>query len=185
MSSKSRSALAQIGRIEGRILVIRGQRVIIDADLAKLYGTSTKSLNQAVRRNRDRFPDDFVFQLTVKEKTEVVTVCDHLKKLRFSSTLPYAFTEHGAIMAASVLNKPLAVEVSVYVVRAFVRLREMLVSNAELARKLERLEHNLELHDGKLTTHDEAIATVLSAIRELMTPPEPPKKRRIGFIQDA
>ena len=184
MSGKNRSALAQIGRIEGRILMIRGHRVIVDADLAELYGTSTKSLNQAVRRNRDRFPDDFVFQLTVKEKAEVVTVCDHLKKLRFSSTLPYAFTEHGAIMAASVLNKPLAVEVSIYVVRAIVRLREMLVSNAELARKLERLEHNLELHDGRLTTHDEAITAVLSAIRELMTPPEPPKKRRIGFIQD-
>lgn len=185
MSGKNRSALAQIGRIEGRILTIRGQRVIVDADLAELYGTSTKSLNQAVRRNRDRFPGDFVFQLTGREKAEVVTVCDHLKKLRFSSTLPYAFTEHEAIMAASVLNKPLAVEVSVYVVRAFVRLREMLVTNgAALARKLERLEHKLELHAGKLTTHDEAIAAVLSAIRELMTPPEPPKKRRIGFIQD-
>ena len=184
MSGKNKPALAQIGRIEGRILVIRGQRVMVDAELAELYGTSTKSLNQAMRRNRDRFPGDFVFQLTGKEKAEVVTVCDHLKKLRFSSTLPYAFTEHGAIMAASVLNKPLAVEVSVYVVRAFVRLREMLVTNAELARKLERLEHKLELHNGKLTTHDEAIAAVLSAIRELMTPPEPPKKRRIGFIQD-
>jgi len=184
MSGKNKPALAQIGRIEGRILVIRGQRVIVDADLAELYGASTKSLNQAVRRNRDRFPDDFVFQLTDKEKADVVTNCDHLKKLRFSSTLPYSFTEHGAIMAASVLNKPLAVEVSVYVVRAFVRLREMLVTNAELARKLERLEHNLELHAGKLTTHDEAIAAALSAIRELMTPPEPPKKRRIGFIQD-
>jgi hypothetical protein len=184
MSGKNKSALARIGRIEGRILAIRGQRVIVDADLAELYGASTKSLNQAVRRNRDRFPDDFVFQLTDKEKADVVTNCDHLKKLRFSSTLPYAFTEHGAIMAASVLNKPLAVEVSVYVVRAFVRLREMLVSNAELARKLERLEHKLELHDGKLTAHDDAIAAVLSAIRELMTSPEPPKKRRIGFIQD-
>ena len=134
MSGKNKSTLAQIGRIEGRILVIRGQRVIVDADLAELYGTSTKSLNQAARRNRDRFPGDFVFQLTGEEKAEVVTVCDHLKKLRFSSTLPYAFTEHGAIMAASVLNKPLAVEVSVYVVRAFVRLREMLVTNTELIR---------------------------------------------------
>lgn len=184
MSSKRGTTLAQIGRIEGRILMIRQQRVIIDADLAELYGTSTKSLNQAVRRNRDRFPGDFVFQLTDKEKAEVVTVCDHLKKLRFSSTLPYAFTEHGAIMAASMLNTPLAVEVSVYVVRAFVRLREILATNTELARKLERLEHKLELHAGKLTTHDEAISAVLSAIRELMTPPEPPKKRRIGFIQD-
>jgi hypothetical protein len=184
MSGKNRPALAQIGHIEGRILVIRGQRVIVDADLARLYGTTTKSLNQAVRRNRDRFPGDFVFQLTVDEKAKVVTVCDHLKKLRFSSTLPYAFTEHGAIMAASVLNKPLAVEVSVYVVRAFVRLREMLVTNAELARKLGRLEHKLELHAGKLITHDETIAAILSAIHELMTPPESPKKPRIGFIQD-
>lgn len=106
MSGKNKSALARIGRIEERILAIRGQRVIVDADLAELYGASTKSLNQAVRRNRDRSPDDFVFQLTDKEKADVVTNCDHLKKLRFSSTLPYAFTEHGAIMAASVLNKP-------------------------------------------------------------------------------
>ena len=167
MSENNRPSLACIGHIERRILVIRGHRVIVDADLAALYGTTTKSLNQ-----------------TEDEKIEVVTNCDHLKNLRFSSTLPFAFTEHGAIMAASVLNKPLAVEVSVYVVRAFVRLREMLTANAELARKLEKLEHRLELHSGKLTDHDEAITAVLSAIRELMTPPEPPKKRRIGFIQD-
>ena len=184
MSENNRPSLACIGHIERRILVIRGHRVIVDADLAALYGTTTKSLNQAVRRNRGRFPGDFVFQLTEDEKIEVVTNCDHLKNLRFSSTLPFAFTEHGAIMAASVLNKPLAVEVSVYVVRAFVRLREMLTANAELARKLEKLEHRLELHSGKLTDHDEAITAILSAIRELMTPPEPPKKRRIGFIQD-
>ncbi len=187
MSSKNTSALVHIERIEGRILVIRGQKVIVDADLAELYGVTTKALNQAVRRNQDRFPNDFVFQLTDKEKAGVVTVCDHLTKLKYSSTLPYAFTEHGAIMAAAVLNTPLAVEVSVYVVRAFVRLRVMLVSNVELARKLERLEHKLELHDGKLTTHDEAIAAVLSAIRELMAPPapeKPPKKRRIGFVTD-
>lgn len=184
MSGKDKSALVQIERIEGRILVIRELKVIVDADLAELYGVPTKALNQAVRRNQNRFPGDFVFQLTDNEKSEVVTTCDHLKKLKFSRTLPYAFTEHGAIMAAAVLNTPLAVEISVYVVRAFVRLRELLVSNAELARKLERLEHKLELHDGKLATHDDAIAAVLSAIRELMTPPEPPKKRRIGFITD-
>ncbi|MHB8535588.1 MAG: ORF6N domain-containing protein [Sulfuricaulis sp.] len=184
MSDKDTSALVRIKRIEERILVIRGQKVIVDADLAQLYGVPTKALNQAVRRNRDRFPRDFMFALTDGEKTEVVTICDHLKKLKFSRTLPRVFTEHGAIMAAAILNTPLAVEVSVYVVRAFVRLREMLVSNAELAHKLERLEHKLAAHDGKLTTHDEAIAAVLSAIRELMAPPEPPKKRRIGFIQD-
>lgn len=170
--------------------MIRKQKVIVDADLAELYSVPTKALNQAVRRNQDRFPDDFVFQLTDKEKAEVVTACDHLKKLKYSNTLPYAFTEHGAIMAASVLNTPLAVEVSVYVVRAFVRLRVMLVSNAELARKLERLErlerleHTLAAHDVKIAHHDEAIAAILSAIRELMTPATPTKKRKIGFVQE-
>ena len=183
MSGKDAAALVRIKRIEERILVIRGQKVIVDADLAQLYGVPTKALNQAVRRNRDRFPGDFMFALTDAEKTKVVTNCDHLRKLKFSRVLPYVFTEHGAIMAAAILNTPLAVEVSVYVVRAFVRLREMLVSNAELARKLERLEHKLTVHDDKLTTHDEAIAAVLSALRELMSPPEPPKKRRMGFIQ--
>lgn len=184
MARKKPSAIIQLERIERRILVIRKQKVIVDADLAALYGVTTKALNQAMRRNRDRFPGDFVFQLSAGEKSEVVTICDHLKNLKYSPVLPYAFTEHGAIMAAAVLNTPLAVEVSVYVVRAFVRLREILVTNADLARKLERLEHKLEIHDGKLTTHDEAIAAVLSAIRELMAPPEPTKKRKIGFIID-
>lgn len=167
----------RIKRIEERILAIRGQEVIVDADLAPLYGVPTKALNQAVRRNRDRFPGDFMFALTDDEKTEVVTNCDHLQKLKFSRALPCVFTEHGAIMAAAILNTPLAVEVSVYVVRAFVRLREMLASNKELARKLDELER-------RLGAHDQAIASILSAICELMAPPEPPKKRRIGFIQD-
>ncbi|MHB8743947.1 MAG: ORF6N domain-containing protein [Sulfuricaulis sp.] len=184
MSGKDTATIVRIKRIEERILVIRGQKVIVDADLAQLYGVPTKALNQAVRRNRDRFPGDFMFALTDEEKTKVVTNCDHLQKLKFSRVLPCVFTEHGAIMAAAILNTPLAVEVSVYVVRAFVRLREMLVSNAEFARKLERLERKLAVHDGQLTTHDEAIAAVLSAIRKLMAPTEPPKKRRIGFIQD-
>lgn len=184
MPSQNKPARLPIERIEGRILVIRKQKVIVDADLAELYGVPTKALNQAVRRNQDRFPDNFVFQLTDKEKAEVVTVCDRLKKLKYSNTLPYAFTEHGAIMAASVLNTPLAVEVSVYVVRAFVRLRVMFVSNAELARKLERLEHTLSAHDGKIAHHDETIAAILSAIRELMTSATPTKKRKIGFVQE-
>ena len=98
--------------------------------------------------------------------------------------MPYVFTEHGAIMAATILNTPLAVEVSVYVVRAFVRLRAVISANKEIARKLEQLESKMELYGHKLASHDEAIAAVLSAIRELMAPPEPPKKRRIGFITD-
>ncbi|MGH9427707.1 MAG: ORF6N domain-containing protein [Terriglobia bacterium] len=113
-------------RIEQTILVIRGQRVVLDSDLAKLYGVSTKALNQAVKRNADRFPKDFMFRLTQQEKTRVVTNCDHLSKLKFSPTMPFAFTEHGAVMVANVLNSERAVEVSIYVVRAFVKLREML-----------------------------------------------------------
>jgi len=117
-----------IERVETLILVIRGQKVILDADLAKLYGVSTKALNQAVRRNDSRFPEDFLFSLTAKEKEEVVTNCDHLRKLKFSRTLPNAFTERGAIMAANVLNSERAVESGVQVVRAFVKLHDMLAS---------------------------------------------------------
>src|SRR3970040_1264518 len=115
----SRGALRPASSVERRILSIRGQRVMLDADLAVLYGVSTRVLNQAVKRNRERFPEDFMFRLTVAEKAEVITNCDHLRPLRFSPALPYAFTEHGAIMLASVLNTPIAVQASVQVVRAF------------------------------------------------------------------
>ncbi|MEW6669268.1 MAG: ORF6N domain-containing protein [Thermodesulfobacteriota bacterium] len=160
-------------RVERVILVLRGQKVILDADLAGLYGATTKRLNEQVKRNRERFPDDFMFQLTTEEKSEVVANCDHLSKLRFSAVLPYAFTEHGAIMAASVLNTPRAIEASVFVVRAFVRLRQMISTHKELARKLKELEQRLEVHDEK-------IEGIIEAIRRLMAPPETPKKR-IGF----
>ena len=99
--------------IEGKIFAIRGEKVMLDADLAALYGVTTKRLNEQVKSNRDRFPEDFMFQLTGKEKEEVVAVCDHLKKLKYSASLPYAFTEHGAIMLASVLNSPVAVRASI------------------------------------------------------------------------
>jgi hypothetical protein len=111
--------LAGTEQIARRILLLRGHRVMLDADLAELYGVPTKALNQAVRRNKDRFPPDFMFRLTKQEKTEVVTNCDHLQKLKFSPVLPYAFTEHGAVMLANILNAPRAIKVSVYVVRAF------------------------------------------------------------------
>ncbi len=112
--------------IERKILLIRGQKVMLDSDLAKLYGVTTKRLNEQVKRNKSRFPEDFMFQLTVDEKAEVVASCDHLSRLKFSPVLPFAFAEHGAIMAASVLNTQRAADVSIYVVRAFVRLREIL-----------------------------------------------------------
>src|SRR3990172_1168859 len=109
-------------RIENWILLIRGQKVMLDADLAALYGVTTKRLNEQVKRNRGRFPEDFMFQLTEREKGEVVANCDHLKRLKFSPNLPYAFTEHGAIMLATVLNSPVAVQTSIQIVKAFVRL---------------------------------------------------------------
>jgi hypothetical protein len=154
--------------------LIRGEKVIIDPDLAGFYGVTTKRLNEQVKRNRRRFPRDFVFRLTVSEKSEVVAKCDHRARLKFSKTVPYAFTEHGALMVASVLNTSRAEEVSVFVVRAFVRLRETLAQHAELARKLTQLER-------KLADHDEQILALLSAIRELMRPSPVPRKRRIGF----
>jgi hypothetical protein len=127
-------------RIERAILSIRGEKVMLDLDLAAIYGVMTGALNQAVKRNSARFPVDFMFQLTEKEKAEVVTNCDNLARLKFSPHLPYAFTEHGALMLANVLNSERAAQTSVHVVRAFVRLRQMLASNAELARKLDAME---------------------------------------------
>ena len=117
---------------------------MIDADLADLYGVRTKRLNEQVRRNAGRFPDDFCFQLSPAEKAEVVANCDHLLRLKFSPSLPYAFSEHGAIMAANVLNSPRAVKMSVHVVRAFVRLREMIASHKDLVKRLDELEERYD-----------------------------------------
>jgi hypothetical protein len=166
--------IVPLGQIEERIYFIRGQRVMLDADLAILYGVKTKALNQAVSRNLERFPEDFMFRLTEREKAEVVTICDHLRGLRFSPVLPYAFTEHGAIMAASVLRSERAVKISVHVVRAFVKLREMLSTHKELARKMAELERRLDGHDAE-------IQGLMQAIRELMVPPPETPRKRIGF----
>ena len=170
--------LQPVELIASKILFIRGQRVIIDADLAELYGVATKVLNQAVKRNAARFPEDFMFRLSSQEKQEVVTNCDHLNKLKFSKALPFAFTEHGAIQAANVLNSTQAADISVYVVRAFVRLRELLAPNKKLAQRLDELEQHIE---RKLETHDQAIAGLINTLRRMMAPNEP-KKRPIGFI---
>ena len=170
-----RVRVEHIGR---SILLLRGTRLILDVDLAALYGVTTKALNQAVKRNAERFPHDFLLRLDRTEvlalnRSQVVTGSQKHRDPRFP---PFAFTEHGAIMAATILNSPRAVEMSLYVVRAFVRLRELLASNAELGRRLDDLERQLE-------GHDEAIAAILSAIRELMNPPAP-RRRRIGFTAD-
>lgn len=174
--------------VDQRILVIRGQKVMIDADLAELYGVPTKRLNEQVKRNAERFPSDFMFQLSTEEKAEVVANCDHLAKLRFSKTLPFAFTEHGAIQASNILASPQAVEMGVYVVRAFVRLREVLASSRELAAKLDTLEQKTELlalqHDTLTSNTRAQFKQVFEALRQLMTPQTEPPKRPIGFITD-
>jgi len=164
--------------IENQIRVLRGQKVLLDSDLAALYAVEVRALNQAVKRNKERFPPDFVFQLSAEENEElksqsVISSGSHGGRRH----VPYAFTEHGAIMAASVLNSSGAVEMSIYVVRAFLRLRETLASHKALAAKLAELEQRLETHDGKI---DE----IISAIRVLAMPPEKPVGR-IGFRPDA
>lgn len=159
--------------VENKILLIRGQRVMIDRDLARLYGVSTKVLNQAVKRNIDRFPYDFMFILTKDEKNELVTNCDRFNSLKHSTSLPCAFTEHGALMLASVLNSPKAVETSIFVVRAFIRLRQILAAHKELAERLRELELRIE-------THDEQITAIFDAINQLLAP-TPVTKKKIGF----
>lgn len=166
-----------IRKIEQSILLIRKEKVIIDADLARFYGVPTKALNQAVKRNPDRFPPDFMFQLTPEEKSQVVTICDHLVNLKYSRHLPYAFTEHGAIMAASILNSPRAVEVSVFIVRAFIKLRQTLAEHKELSHKIKMLEIIVANHDLK-------ILALVNAIKTLSSPKPIPSKRRIGFLPD-
>jgi ATP-dependent Clp protease ATP-binding subunit ClpA len=167
-------AVVSLAEIERRILTLRGQKVMLDSDLADLYGVSTKRLNEQVRRNPGRFPPDFMFQLSAEEESTL--------RSQFATSkpgsggrryLPYAFTEHGAIMLANVLNTSRAAEVSVYVVRAFVRLRQMAGMNAVMAEKLAELER-------RVTGHDEAIHSLVQTIRQLMAPSAKPR-RSIGF----
>jgi hypothetical protein len=152
------------------ICFIRGAKVMLDSDLAMLYGVSTKKINQAVKRNIDRFPSEFMFQLTDNEKKEVVTVCDHLQKIKYSPYLPFAFTEHGVIMVASILNNSQAVAVSIQVVRTFVKLRSVLLSHKELAKKIEEMEEK----------YDEQFRIVFAAIKALMKEEEKPRNP-IGY----
>jgi hypothetical protein len=160
--------------VESRIFFLRHRRVILDTDLAALYGVTVKRLNEQVRRNRERFPADFMFQLKAKEHQILRSQIATSKKGRGGRRyLPNVFTEHGAIMAATVLNTERAVQMSVFVVRAFVRLREMLATNRRLASKVDELEKRME-------SHDDTIQDVIDAIRELMTPEEGPRER-IGF----
>lgn len=146
---------------------------MIDKDIAELYGVTTKRLNEQVKRNKKRFPEDFMIQLTQEEKNEVVANCDHLKNLKYSPNLPYAFTEHGAVMLASVLNSERAIEVNIQIVRIFSQIRETLLTNKDILSKVEQLEK-------KVTGHDEHIQMIFDALRKLLHQPQAPR-RRIGF----
>jgi hypothetical protein len=178
VATRSRSSLTSIEDVTHAIVVLRGRKVLLDAELAALSGVTTKRLNEQVKRNAERFPEDFMFRLSRAEtaaldRSHSATGSQRHRDPRFS---PYAFTEHGAIMAATTLNSPRAIEMSLYVVRAFVRLRELLATNRILARKLDELE-------SRLQTHDEAITGILRTLRELMSPPAT-ERRGIGFTAD-
>ena len=164
------------GFIEKRIFIIRGLKVMIDRDLAELYGVETKHLNRQVKRNSDRFPNEFMFQLTKKEKEELVPNWHRFAPLKHSSVLPYAFTEHGVAMLATLLKSEQAVRMSILIIKAFVRLREILTSHKEVSEKLHMLETRID-------KHDEEIQAIIEAIRQMLAPPEKPK-RRIGFRVD-
>jgi len=169
----AKELLVPAERIERAILLIRGQKVMLDRDLAELYGVPTKAFNQAVKRNAKRFPDDFMFQLTADEAAALRSQFVTLKSGRgqHRKYLPYAFTEQRVAMLSSVLNSDRAIEVNIAIMRAFVRLREILASHKDLAAKLAELERK----------YDDNFRVVFEAIRQLMAPPPAPKKRRIGF----
>jgi phage regulator Rha-like protein len=175
---KNIEPLAPTEKIENRILLVRGRRIILDTDLAELYGVMTKRLNEQVKRNRKRFPEDFMFQLSMKEKSELVANCDRFANLKHSSSMPYAFTEHGAMMTANILNSEKAIDISVFIVRAFVRIREMLETSAKFAAKLKELEDMMDMHD-------ENTIVVMSTLRKLLNDSAAkaplPAKQKIGF----
>jgi hypothetical protein len=165
-------------RIESLILSVRGLRVMLDSDLAKIYGVSTGALNQALKRNMKRFPDDFAFQLSAKELEILISqIVISSRNYGGRRKLPWVFTEHGAIMLASILNSERAVEMSVSVVRAFVLMREQLGASKELAQKLSELEN-------RVSGHDESIQNLFEAIRQLIEPPLPEDRKQIGFMRE-
>jgi phage regulator Rha-like protein len=178
MPKQSDQELIPIEIIESRIFIIRGLRVMLDRDLAELYGVETRVLNQAVSRNSDRFPDDFMFQLTLEEGNAVRRSRSQFVTLKRGQNIkyrPYAFTEHGAMMLANVLKSPVAVRASIQVVRAFVHLRQFLLTNQDLARKIEALERKVGKHDADLQA-------ILKALRKLLQPPARRAKHPIGFV---
>jgi phage regulator Rha-like protein len=181
MKNNLRSVVSE--PVEPLILAVRGEKVILDADLARIYGVPTKRLNEQVRRNAERFPADFLFRLTESEAKAWLRSRSQIATLKRGQNIkyrPYAFTEHGAIMAANVLNSPQAVQMSVYVVRAFLKMRSVLSDSRQLARKLAQLEKELK---SRLDLHETAIVEVLQRVMDILDPPPQPepKRRQIGF----
>lgn len=159
--------------IKQRIFIIRGYKVMIDSDLAELYGVATKVFNQAVKRNLERFPTDFMFQLSAEEKEEVVTNCDHLKKLKFSHNLPYVFTEHGVAMLSAVLGSEQAVQMSIFIMRAFIKMRKSLETYKDLALKIGEIEAT-QIQDHAM------LKNIHNVVKRLLEPPLKPKEK-MGF----
>jgi len=186
----SQSSLLPLETITHRILLLRGHKVLLDADLAALYGVETKVLLQAVKRNLERFPEDFMFQLTEEEwaalRSQSVTSNEKPAGRGGRRYAPYAFTEQGVAMLSSILSSPQAVQVNIAIMRAFVKLRELAMTHHDLARQLDALEEKTEVmamqHDSFARNTRAQLKQVFDAIRELMTPPEPSKKRPIGFM---
>ena len=164
-------------QIERKIFLIRGHKVMLDRDLAKLYSVSTSNLNKAVKRNLERFPEDFMFQLTKEEENSLRFQFGILKRGQHPKYLPYAFTEQGVAMLSSVLRSKRAIQVNIAIMRAFVKIRLFLSMHKELAKKLEELEK-------KTAKHDTDIQAIFDAIKQLMTPPKPKQKTQLGFRQD-
>ncbi len=178
MAKKPEHALIPLEVIAGKIFTLRGHRVMLDRDLAELYGVKTKALNQAVKRNQDRFPADFMFRLTSEEAKAVLALRSQivtLKRGQHIKYLPYVFTEHGVVMLANVLMSAVAVRASIQVVRAFVHLRQFLATNEQLARKIEALEK-------KVGKHDVDLQAILAMLRKVLEPPPPPPRRLFGFV---
>jgi hypothetical protein len=167
--------IVPIETITEKIFEIRGQKVMIDADLARLYGVQTKRLNEAVKRNAGRFPEDMMFQLSAQERDEPVANCDRFTNMKHSAVLPHAFTEAGVAMLSSVLNSETAIRINLQIIRAFIRLRRMLIDHEALRLAIEGLERRV----GK---NERDIQIAIKAIQSILTPPEPPKpKIKIGF----
>ncbi len=166
--------------ILSKILLIRGLKVMVDTDLAELYGVTTKRLNEQVKRNLQRFPLDFMFRLTEQEKEEVVANCDHLQKIKYSPYLPYAFTEHGAVMLASVLNSERAIKVNVQIVRIYLKLREIVLSNKEVLLEFEKIKNQISDHEIKIIS----ILEYLSQSNEALQKAKELPRRKIGFRTD-